>query len=153
MTLTAFTYSQITDRLAEILATDERIGEGLRERPTVLLGPPRVRALNAPYAIFVYRSRAGEPAYASGVRGVDEVMYWELGLLVQRAGDPAELEQALSILLANIHRVLYDYRAHPPLWSVLRVLGSRAGNLRSEMEQTHELEIVDVEVRLYSVDM
>ena len=153
MRLGPYTYSGITERLARILAEDERMGEGLREQPVILLGPPRISALNAPYAIFVYRARGAEPAYASGIRGVDEVMYWELGLLVQRAGDPAELEQALSILLANIHRVLYDYRAHPPLWSVLRVLGSRAGNLRSEMEQTHELEIVDVEVRLYSVDM
>ena len=152
MRLEARTLADITEAIAEILASDERLGEGLRERPMVAIGPPRISALNVPYCVFVYRSRSAEPAYASGMRGVDETVYWELGLLVQRR-DPEELEQALSILVANVHRIMYDYRAHPPLWPVLRVLGSRAGTLRSETEQTHELEIVDLEVRLYSVDV
>ena len=153
MRLGPYTYSGITERLARILAEDERMGEGLREQPVILLGPPRISALNAPYAIFVYRARGAEPAYASGIRGVDEVMLWELGLLVQRVGDPAEVEQALSILLANTYRVLYDYRADPPHWTTLRVLGTRGGELRSESEQSYELEVVELEVRLYCTDL
>lgn len=149
----ARTYADITEHLAAILAGDDRLHEGLRERVPVFLGPPRLEALNRPAAVFVYRARIDTLTYAAGAAGVDAEMQWEIALVTQRAGDPAELEQQCSILLANVHRILYDHRSACPYWTSALVGGSRAGDLRGLEDQSWDVERVAVIVRIYSADM
>jgi len=149
----ARTYADITEHLARVLREDARLSEALREQVDVFLGPPRIEVLNRPASVFVYRARVDDVAYAAGMEGVDLRLIWELGLVTQRAADPVELEQQCSILAANVHRILYDHRSVCAYWSTAVVGTSRAGDLRSMGEQSWDVEVVPVEVRLYSVDM
>ncbi len=136
-----------TDAVLNNLEEDEMLSEGLPDDAQVQLykGYPTLGVDR--FAVFVYRATSDEDEYSmGGDKGIFQAT-WNVVCVSRLAGDPAELESAVSHLSANVLRNLLRHKQMldaegVTLWTTGTPGTSDAATVRDETDQQYDIEII-----------
>jgi hypothetical protein len=134
-----------TNKLIDLLEADAYLHEGLPDKPVVLKGPPRQSP--AQVQVYVFRERVNAPDYWLGMQGSDWVAQWTIACIVRVAGDPAKLEEYMSVLACNVMRCIAANRQVAGFWDVATPGPSVAIRARDDRNQTYEIEGIPVRLQ------
>jgi len=139
-------FDRVTDRLVEILRDAPELNEQLPERVEVFKGPRRVPL--GGQSVHVGRVGTGDWDYWTGGQGSDYSLDYWVACVTRHLGEPEELERRISVLAANVVRVLLGHMGEDGYWTTLQVIDSKANQMRTEREQTLEVEIIPLRIML-----
>ena len=136
-----------TDAIINNLEEDEMLSEGLPDDAAVRIykGYPRLDVDR--FAVFVYRASSDEDGYSMGGDKVQITASWAVVCISRLAGDPAELESAVSRLGANVLRNLLRHKQHltdagVTLWTTGTPGSSDAASVRDNENQQYDIELI-----------
>ena len=136
-----------TDAILNNLEEDEMLSEDLPDDAAVQIYKGYPRLGTDRFAVFVYRATSDEDEYSmGGDKGVFEAT-WNVVCVSRLAGDPAELEAAVSRLSANVLRNLCRHmqmldESGVTLWTTGKPGPSDAATVRDEENQQYDVEII-----------
>lgn len=135
-------FTRRTDKLIENLKADEGLDDGLPVPVEIFKGVHQLKTQN--HVIFVYRRGVTDYLYTQGIAQVDVDGVWTFACLTRHIGDPAQLEDYVSILAANVIAHIAEHKQEPTYWLTLEAGPHEAVSARDELNQYWELERIPV---------
>ncbi len=136
-----------TDAILNNLRNDEMLSEDLPDdaRVQIYKGYPTLGVDR--FAVFVYRASSDEDEYSMGGDKIGMTATWAVVCVSRLAGDPAELESAVSYLGANVLRNLLRHvqmldEDGVTLWTTGTPAPSDAATIRGEEDQQYDVELI-----------
>lgn len=150
----AIDLNAIVDNWIDILKTSATISDNLPEEVKIYKGPRRVETISAKFAIFVYRDRISEQDLNMGKSSYDIEPIINFVCLIRSPFNPEKLEEYQNHLASNVLNVIFTNKSKDGDngWSFAQHTGSSAITVRTEDEQSYEIEIVSVRLGKFLQD-